>query len=79
MTQSKSGVTKRDAVKLFGRMRSGTIDAGVRSVAKNEAPKPKLHPPRKILQPRAKIDRPSEQWQDTDPETMGSLKPIKRR
>ena len=57
------GTVKRDAyARTHKRMRSGAVDAGVRSHAMNEAPHFKPTPPRKILQPRAKLSRPSEQW-----------------
>jgi hypothetical protein len=73
-----TGVVKRNAVKLQTRMRSGTIDSGIRKTAQNEAYKPKIRPPRKILQRRVEISRPSEQWTEPNPRTEGSLKKTHR-
>ena len=61
--RSKAGVVSRSPYgRTFKRMRSGVVDAGVRSHTYDAAPKPKIFPPRVILQHAAKIDRPSEQW-----------------
>jgi hypothetical protein len=61
------------AVKLHSRMHGGTIDAGVRSVARVEAPRPKLRPPLWFRQRRVMIDRPSEQWTEPPSDIAGSL------
>ena len=65
--RSKSGVVSRSPYgRLITRMRSGTVDAGVRSQTYDAAPKVKPRPPRVILQHLVKIDRPSEQWTEPD-------------
>ena len=61
------GVAKRDPYgHVMKRMRDGHVDAGVRSTAANEAPRPKLHPPMRILQHYAKPHLPGPEW--TEPE-----------
>lgn len=73
-TTGKHGVVSRSPYgRTFTRMRSGAVDAGVRSATYDSAPKPKVTPPRVIVQPMAKLDRPSEQWQEEPKDKLGSL------
>lgn len=62
---TRNGVVRRTPHgRTFKRMRDGHVDAGVRSTAANEAPRPKLHPPMRILQHYAHPDLPGPEWTD---------------